>query len=450
MKKLLHLRHSPFNRKEEGQIIILFVLFFVLIGAGAIGSVDYGSYVHSRQRLELAVDAAALAGALELPASTSEATAVAELYINKNASLVDLDDVTTSFYCLLGDRDENGVPDSGDIPAVCDPGASASWTCEDALCISPCAPVSGNICNTMGVTASEDVELVFTSVLGLPPVQITASRTGACRGICGGAPGGAIDVMLIIDRSGSMDGSALDDAKDGALAVLEIFDPAQQHIGLAVLGAGRTSNRCRVADPDGWSGGGEWLVVPLSNDYQNADGSVNMSSQLAQTIDCLDAEGYTNLGSPIYDQYFRQPSALSELINSGREDVPQGIIFLSDGAANRPYSDDSCRYANNMATIAKNHGVEIFTIGYGVEDERCDTDESGIFDRMRVTDLLALMATDSADDLGHCEDSSDIDAENADGDHFLCQPRGGDLEEVFRIAATALSTSVKLVQYPVE
>ncbi|MFN2145096.1 MAG: hypothetical protein ACK2T7_07065, partial [Anaerolineales bacterium] len=170
---------------------------------------------------------------------------------------------------------------------------------------------------------------------------------------------------------------------------------------------------------------------------------------LAQMILCLEADGYTNLGSPIFDQEYGQPNALMELLNSGR-DVPKAIIMLSDGAANRPNENSACRYANDMAQIAKNHGVEIFTIGYGIESDRCSRNETGIFDRMRVTDLLASMATDSADDEGHCETQSEIDAENADGDHFLCQPRGGDLESVFRIAATALSTSVKLVQYPVE
>jgi hypothetical protein len=315
----------------------------------------------------------------------------------------------------------------------------------------------------MAISASKDVSLTFTKLLNLPPIVLTASRTGACKGPCGEPPTVPLDVIIVLDRTPSMSWYELNDAKDGAFAVLEMFDPEIQHVGLAVLGAADPDNHCQEKAPDegssGWwcerwpwmcSPGGEWLVVPLSDDYQNADGSLNYSSELVSTLQCISTADsqWTNLGSPLSDSAFNRPDALTELLASGR-DVKKGIIMLSDGAANEPYDNSSCQYAYDRATVVKNEDVEIFTIGYGIENVTCrDSWYYSDYYNTRVTELLADMATDSLDDHGHCRYQSNIDAENSDGDHFLCQPKGGDLQIVFRAAAAALSTDIKLIPYP--
>jgi hypothetical protein len=296
----------------------------------------------------------------------------------------------------------------------------------------------------MAIEASKEVPLIFTRLLGLSPVEITASRTGACKGPCGAPPKVPLDVIIILDRTGSMSESDLIAAKEGALAILEIFNPEFQHVGLAVLGAGDPFNPCIEELPEH---GGNWLVVPLSDDYQNLDGSLNTSSQLVTTIECLETSTNTNLGSPLYDYYYNRPDSFNELTNSGR-DVNKGIILMSDGAANRP-TWTSCSYANYMADFVKDQDIEIFTIGYGIESERC-VDWWGTYRNASVTKLLADMATDSLDDQGHCLTEEAIEAENTDGDNFLCKPRGGDLQEVFKAAAIALSTGIKLIPYPGE
>ena len=433
-----------YGRLESGQAIVFIVIVLYLIFIGAVGAIDYGTYIRARQRLEVTVDAAVLAGGLELPRSGTNATSKALEYININDPDVDFADVTTTFRCLVGDRDHNGSPDPEDIPAVCNPGTGASFSCSDGLCISNCAFTGSNTCNVMAVTANKDVPLIFTRTLGLPPVNITASRTGSCKGLCGEPPRMPLDVIIVLDRTGSMSSSELTAAKNGAKTVLQIFDPEEQHIGLAVLGAGRSGYPCQSRDPED---GGNWLVVPLSDDYKNPDGSLNTSSQLVSTINCLQTSSQgTNLGSPLSDNTFDRPDAWEELKNSGR-DVTQGVILFTDGAANEP-TNKSCKYAYNRANVLKeNKGVEIFTIGYGVETERC-IDSNGTYANEYVTQLLADMATDSLDDHGHCRYQSNVDQENADGDHFLCMPKGGDLNLVFRIAAEALSTNIKLISFP--
>jgi hypothetical protein len=428
---------------ERGQVFVLFIVFSVLIFASAVGAIDLGTYVRASQKLETAVDSAALAGGLELPDSGTAATAKALEYIAINNPNVDLNAVTTTFRCLVGDRNGDGYPDSSDIPGVCDPGTGYPWTCANGLCMAFCTFTGSNRCNVIVVEAQQDVPLIFTTLLGMPPLQITASRTGACKGPCGGTTTVPLDVVIIIDRSGSMSSADISNVKNAALASLEVFNPDYQYVGLAVLGAGDPGDPCNDRDP---SSGGEWLVVPLSNDYKNPDGTINTSSDLVSTIDCLETSSQgTNLGSPLSDSYFGQPDALGELLGSGR-DVAKGIIFMSDGEANEPTSN-SCAYANDRATTVKNESIEIFTIGYGISDANCN-DNSGAYDNESATELLADMATDSADDHGGCDTSSEVNAENTDGDHFLCEARGSDLESVFTTAASALAGGIRLIAFP--
>jgi hypothetical protein len=433
---------------ERGQVMVMFILISVAIFGAAVLAIDLGTFVWERQKLEIAVDAAALAGGLELPESGTDARAAALEYMGINDPDVDLADVNTTFRCLVGDRDNNGSPDSSDIPAVCNPGTGAAWACSDQLCISQCNPfVGSNRCNVLVVDASKEVSLAFTRILGLPPIEITASRNGACKGFCGTAPTTQLDVVIVIDRSPSMDSSELAAAKAGALAVLEIFDPEFQHIGLAVLGAGNPSNVCFELAPES---GGNWLIVPLSDDYKNADGSLNNGSSLVSAIQCLGNSSIsqsTNLGSPLSDSEFDRPDALTELLNSPRTGITKGIIMFGDGEAREPGSNP-CQYANDRATVVKNEDIEVFTIGYGVNGLRCGFDSSSSYEDVLVTELLADMATDSADDQGHCANASSILAENNDGDHFLCQVEGGDLEIVFVTAANALAPGVRLIGSP--
>jgi Flp pilus assembly protein TadG len=438
------------SEHERGQVFVLFIAISSLVFVAAVGAIDLGTFVRERQQLEIAVDAAVLAGGLELPDSGAAARSKALQFIAANDADVISTDVLTTFRCLVGDRDGNGAPDSADVPGVCNPGSGASWTCADGLCVAWCTFVGTNTCNVLTVAASKNVNLYFTSLLGLAPVTISASQTGACKGLCGNEPTIALDMIIVLDRTTSMSSSDLAEAKDGALAILEIFNPELQHVGLAVLGAGDPGDKCNHLRADQ---GGDWLMVGLSDDYKNPDDTLNTSSELVSTIQCLtfsNSSG-TNLGSPLSDDFYHQPDALTELLNSGRPDSKKGIIMMSDGEANRPSPmpgpDNQCDFADQSATAVKNQDIEIFTIGYGVSNEYCN-DDSGPYDYERVTDLLANMATDSADDQGHCANTAAINAENADGDHFLCQAKGSDLEAVFVAAANALSTSIRIIAYP--
>jgi hypothetical protein len=121
--------------------------------------------------------------------------------------------------------------------------------------------------------------------------------------------------------------------------------------------------------------------------------------------------------------------------------VPKGIILMTDGAANEP-NTRSCKYANDKATTVKSQGIEVYTIGFGVVGDYCE-DVDGTYAGAAASRLLADMAT------GPTTDNGCTNAENADGDHYFCEPRGDSLTSVFRAAAAALlNGKVKLVTLP--
>jgi hypothetical protein len=450
------------QRDAPGQVLLLVAASLVaLIGFAAL-SVDIGTYVRARQQVENAVDAAALAGAQVLPDNGTEAENLARQYAVRNGlDPADANvELTISFRCIVGDHDGDGEPDAEDINAVCpqvDPGFDP-YRCENGLCFIACDfDDSDNKCNAIVVDGQRNhVPFVLAPVLGVRDADTGAIRGSACRGLCGAPPTGApltgapltgapltipLDVVMIIDRTNSMEippdyPTPLDKAKAAARAVLEMYNPERQHVALGVLPPSDPTNLCdAVAD-------GTWLPVPLSNDYKNPDGSLNESSLLVSTIGCLKTPSHvgvgTDLGNPIL--------TAREQLEAGRIEAKKGIILLTDGEPNAPADRSPCEFAFNQANMAKESGVEIFTIGFGVAGKICADEQAGSFYLGKhVTTLLADMATDSEDDHNHCATADDAAAENADGDHFLCQPKSGDLTPVFRQAAEALAAGSRLV-----
>jgi hypothetical protein len=148
-------------------------------------------------------------------------------------------------------------------------------------------------------------------------------------------------------------------AKDAANSLLGFFDDDWHRIGLGVLGPSSTSTTCSGAYAGGLginaASGGTWLPVPLTSDFQNSDGSVNTSSQLYKTINCLTTSSVgTNIGQPL-------EAAVDHLVADGRSGATHGIILLSDGAANRmPYQTNNVstgqRFCTNQSAVTSNAG----------------------------------------------------------------------------------------------
>ena len=151
-----------------------------------------------------------------------------------------------------------------------------------------------------------------------------------------------VDVMLLIDRSGSMnlqDGlnTRLQNAKSAAVTFVNQVNFTNDEVGLASFNHLATLNQELT----------------------------NVQADVLSAINSLNATGQTNIGSGM-------KTAREELIANGGP--TKAIIFLSDGAPNTNASGGICfgsfslsnpcaNYAMNESNFTKLAGIEIFTIG---------------------------------------------------------------------------------------
>jgi hypothetical protein len=252
------------------------------------------------------------------------------------------------------------------------------------------------------------------------------------------------DIVLVVDRTGSMGSDDMDALEDASLTFLEGLSPALHDVALGTLGRSNPSWSCPTRASSNASSG-PWVPVGLSNDYDLTDNDppdnpvdLNASSNLVKGITCLPKSSTgTNLGDPL-------KAAGDHLVANGRPDVPNAVVFMTDGEANKPYSNGNCNYAKTKAAEVKSAGVIVVTIAYRLQGVDCEGTPA--------TTVLADMASDpatgpaTADDGGDgpgglpggCENAPEIASENADGDLFFCAPEPGQLSAVFSSASDAI------------
>jgi Flp pilus assembly protein TadG len=322
-------------RDERGQSLVIVVLFLIVMLGFAALVLDVGHAYLAQRRLQASVDAAALAGADGLP-TVAAATALADTYgAGGNNSPLKVDNVqmTVSTKCL----------------------ATAPG----------CAPA-----NAVVVSESAKVPTVFAKVLGIDSFTVHATAT-ACSP-CSAKP---LDVMLVLDRTGSMcttDTGADDhpqctdmtNARDGLTTFLSYMDPTIDHVGFAVLPpAASASSACPFTAGAYTSPNDHYVLVPLTNNYNT----------LATAIGCVQANGTTSYANAL-------EAAQAELVKDGRPGVQKIIVFMSDGAANTgptsypqssPYRATPCHQGiTSSQTIQAAHTI-VYSIGYDVGHDIC-------------------------------------------------------------------------------
>jgi hypothetical protein len=217
------------------------------------------------------------------------------------------------------------------------------------------------------------------------------------------------------------------------MELMRTFDASIHRVALAVTPPVHPANLCDTVE--NWTDASTWLPVPLSSDYQTSPGVLNANSALVKETQCLDLAGSGDVPGPHTDLAEPLRAAMNELRNNGRPAAKQGIILETDGAANifaNPAAASAmgalgpCDYAYKVAQQAKALGIEIFTIGYGV-DENCTHDSTNSpWYNKPATQLLLQMATDAG--------------------HFYNQPKTQDLDPVFQAIGVSLASGSKLVQ----
>jgi Putative Flp pilus-assembly TadE/G-like/von Willebrand factor type A domain len=334
--------HRMHPSEESGQAIVVVVLFLaVLLGMAAmVLDVGYAYYTH--RSLQASADAAALAGAMELP-DPARAQVIARDYGAATGGKNERDNIS---------------------------GVTTSVSTKCIQSVPGCDPV-----NAVTVEERAVVDTMFAKVLGVDHFTVRAKST-ACSP-CGVKP---LDVMLVLDRTGSMcqthsganDPACTDlnNARDGMKTFLGFMNAETQWVGLGVLPpATSIGSRCSTPDtPNYNSRTAKYTIVPLSSDY-SVNGALKPSSNLVSTINCQKGGGRTAYANALEE-------AQKELELHGRTDVQDVIVFLSDGAANigptyyptsSPYRKQPCHQGMWSAAPIKSKGTIIYSIGYDLD-----------------------------------------------------------------------------------
>ncbi len=188
MKRVFSIRH------EDGQSLIVMALVLVVL-LGFVGLViDVGRAYVAQLQLQQAVDAAALAAGQTLPNSTSALQfAIDYSAKGKNAHPYSMtaEDPVVTFRCVPA-LEADGVTcgaNSDPIPATKE-------------CIGTPGTVSPSTCNAVQVRQTAKVSMTFGRLF-LPNWTVSAKATVGARG--GAAK--PLDVMVVLDRTGSMENS---------------------------------------------------------------------------------------------------------------------------------------------------------------------------------------------------------------------------------------------------
>jgi Mg-chelatase subunit ChlD len=152
-----------------------------------------------------------------------------------------------------------------------------------------------------------------------------------------------LDIMLLFDRSGSMNDDEKDppqpitDAKNAALTFVDNFGDNDQ--------GGLVSFATNALSP---------IDQVLTTDHNALKNSLSLISILPE-----DEVGFTNLGEAILN-------AKNELLSErGNVSAKKGMVILTDGKANAPKDPGGEVYAKEKALEAHLSGISIYAIGLG-------------------------------------------------------------------------------------
>lgn len=407
-------------------VVMLSMLGFVM---------DFGKAYLVQRQLQASVDAAALAGAQQLPDATESQQAAQD---------------------YSGDKGEKNAV--GQF-------AGAVTTTVTMRCVKQapgCSPTTNQF-NAVRVQSSSSVGTTFARLLGIKRFTVHATAT-ACSP-CSAKP---LDIAVVLDRTGSMcqfsngqnDPACTDltNARNGIETFLGFMDPTIDMVSLSVLPpAINAANPCQTPASgtknygyDAWwpnwvKGPGKtpptpslYTIASMQFNYlvqSNGSWILNPSSNLVQMLGCVHGAGTTAFVQAVDE-------AQHELVTHGRGNVQNVMIFLSDGAANQDvaqlpsYMDTSlyhqhpCLAGIRAAQNAKDNGTIVFTIGYdlnglGTDPEQCKT-SSGAKDTITSYDTIKQMASDPSD--------------------FYNKPDPGQLNTIFtRIAADLSRPASRLI-----
>jgi hypothetical protein len=489
--------------------LVVFTLALVVILAFASIVIDLGFLRTDTARLQNALDAGALAGAQQLPATgpTQKATVTATVTQYVQANYPSYQNFSLTFYCLL--PAVSGSADTTQIPYLCPnfPTANAHFACYGTYCDSLCDPAAAGSpsgtnegCDMIGVTANDQQPFDFGQFVGVPSGTVNGGGGGGNPvSYAANTPSlSPVDVVMITDRTQSMAGVDTQNAITAANAVRAEYKPAIQWLAWGILGPSVTppttykgySTTCyNVPDgtigtasaptdlarwiPIGLEGTGTGTVGPQGTSEDYTQSTSVMATQMASTFPCWDTTtnglGPNPAGTGKYKSNSSTGTDLAdpirmatyELLNYGRPGARKGIILETDGQANAEVgsSHNYCTDAVNAALAAQKAGIEVYTVGFGLDNNNGDNPtcaDNGQTARATLVSMASPYAHDfAAGDSNACYTSTDTSYPAPAGatEHFYCVPKSGApstlLANVFAAVANSLASGSHLIQLPV-
>ena len=380
MASMVRLNVRGSRRSERGAVAVLFAsLVIVIFGLAALG-VDIAQQVNRKHLVIKQLDAASTAAAAKLGAqngSIADAVTAATTFYAMNGE-GELDAANIDFWCVVARELQDGsapleppqvaplqIPTAVQSGGVCNPdgkaneaqwfkssyqnrpraaGGTRSMTCSATLCAVPCALDAsesngwnpGNSlangqkvrCNTIRVSAEEDVPFSFAPAIGIDEGSTGTQTSVACAGSCGSVAPNPMDVVVVADRTLSMASPEYctytgaspctdyrTDLVSGIKSMLQVMTPEQQYVALGALGPSEftrsaaetktcNSSQKGLVYPSATvstATSGSWVPISFKNDYLGAPDStgkrpLNANNRLVQAISCLDDVDSTREG----------------------------------------------------------------------------------------------------------------------------------------------------------
>ncbi|MCW2738158.1 TadE/TadG family type IV pilus assembly protein [Nocardioides sp.] len=252
------------GRDEDGAMAIMVALMAVVLFFAAALAVDISSLAMERQQLHDNIDAAAHAGAYELPNNGTGAMAKARaMALTQDPTL----SPETDLWCIVGSTGSTKAVRTEQIPATCTPGSppytAASYPglrCDTIICAIPCFPDQGDKCNSMRVSDEKIVPFGFASIgEWLLSNGVNDRREGstgavttvACKGSCGNDTPNPLDVVVMADRTASMKYADREAMKVAILNMLKVMTPSMHYVSFGTLHKSRTTDYTAKANTYG-------------------------------------------------------------------------------------------------------------------------------------------------------------------------------------------------------
>lgn len=167
------------------------------------------------------------------------------------------------------------------------------------------------------------------------------------------------DIVLMIDKTGSLKTSDLSKEKTAAKALLNLLSPTNPSpmVGIGTFNCPDDAGKCTQSEAARIVGGGELTA---------AFGSQSTSTGLYLAIDNIkNTGGYTYLNAPL--------KIANDHLGAHGTEAPNYIILISDGKPNRPGTSDCPSQkahdaAINTANAVKASGTKIFTVYFDTND----------------------------------------------------------------------------------